>query len=311
MKTQPARGMRECLPVDARRREYVTGVIKEAYERYGFEALETPAIENIETLSGESGEEGDQLTFKLVKRGAHESAGEADVALRYEAELCAAASDALVALGFSSFTIRLNHRQALAGVLDAAGIGAEQHGAALAVLDQLDEIGLEEVAKELQERSITAEAVWKLISFFQNLTALEHAAEITADEITMMPAALNAAVLGRLVEFVGDHEAGARGIDELRSIAHLTAANSAGARLKIDPSLARGLPDNTGAMMKINVPGLAGSLVVGGGCDQSVETSPGQDVRACGFTLSLRRIMAVMTEREMFPDSFGGADETR
>ncbi len=56
-KTQPARGMRDFLPADVRKREYVIGVIKSVYERYGFEPLETPAVENIETLMGKYGEE--------------------------------------------------------------------------------------------------------------------------------------------------------------------------------------------------------------------------------------------------------------
>src|SRR5713226_4417810 len=83
-KTQPARGMRDFLPEDVRKREYVIGVIKEVYERYGFEPLETPAVENIETLMGKYGEEGNQLIFKILKRGVHESTGEADLALRYD-----------------------------------------------------------------------------------------------------------------------------------------------------------------------------------------------------------------------------------
>src|SRR5919112_991312 len=83
-KTQPARGMRDFLPIDLRRREHVVGVIKETYERYGFEPLETPAVENIETLLGKYGEEGNQLIFKILKRGEHEQSGEADLALRYD-----------------------------------------------------------------------------------------------------------------------------------------------------------------------------------------------------------------------------------
>src|SRR5687767_5711272 len=83
-KTQPARGMRDFLPAEVRRREYVIGVIKEVYERYGFEPLETPAAENIETLMGKYGEEGNQLIFKILKRGVHEGTGEADLALRYD-----------------------------------------------------------------------------------------------------------------------------------------------------------------------------------------------------------------------------------
>src|SRR2546425_4574592 len=83
-KTQPARGMRDFLPADVRKRECVIGVIKSVYERYGFEPLETPAVENIETLMGKYGEEGNQLIFKILKRGEHEKTGEADLALRYD-----------------------------------------------------------------------------------------------------------------------------------------------------------------------------------------------------------------------------------
>jgi histidyl-tRNA synthetase len=68
-KTNPARGMRDFLPVDVRKREYVIGIIKQVYESYGYEPLETPAVENIETLMGKYGEEGNQLIFKILKRG--------------------------------------------------------------------------------------------------------------------------------------------------------------------------------------------------------------------------------------------------
>ncbi|MBC7900918.1 MAG: histidine--tRNA ligase [Saprospiraceae bacterium] len=67
--TNPARGMRDFLPSDVRKRNYVIGIIKEVYESYGFEPLETPAVENIETLMGKYGEEGNQLIFKILKRG--------------------------------------------------------------------------------------------------------------------------------------------------------------------------------------------------------------------------------------------------
>jgi histidyl-tRNA synthetase len=83
-RTQPARGMRDFLPGDVRRREYVMGVIARVYRRYGFEPLETPAMEHIETLLGQYGEEGNKLIFKILRRGEHEATGEADLALRYD-----------------------------------------------------------------------------------------------------------------------------------------------------------------------------------------------------------------------------------
>jgi len=87
--TNPARGMRDFLPPDVRKRDYVIGIIKEVYESYGFEPLETPAVENIETLMGKYGDEGNQLIFKILKRGEKLKAdGDvkdlADLALRYD-----------------------------------------------------------------------------------------------------------------------------------------------------------------------------------------------------------------------------------
>ena len=93
--TKPARGMRDFLPSDVRKRNYVINIIKEVYESYGFEPLETPSVENLETLTGKYGEEGNQLIFKILKRGEklqeELSAGKiqnenelSDLALRYD-----------------------------------------------------------------------------------------------------------------------------------------------------------------------------------------------------------------------------------
>src|ERR1051326_5774148 len=84
MSSKPPSGTRDFLPGDIRRREYVIDVVRRVYERYGFEPLETPAFENIETLLGKYGEEGSKLIFKILRRGEHERSGEADLALRYD-----------------------------------------------------------------------------------------------------------------------------------------------------------------------------------------------------------------------------------
>src|ERR1700680_4927933 len=84
MSTKPPGGTRDFLPDDIRRREYVIGVVRRVYERYGFEPLETPAFENIETLVGKYGDEGNKLIFKILRRGEHEASGDADLALRYD-----------------------------------------------------------------------------------------------------------------------------------------------------------------------------------------------------------------------------------
>jgi histidyl-tRNA synthetase len=362
-KTQPARGMRDFLPEDVRKREYVIGVIKEVYERYGFEPLETPAAENIETLMGKYGEEGNQLIFKILKRGVHEGTGEADLALRYdltvplarvvaeyrdklpkffkryqiqpvwradrpargrfrefyqcdvdvlgsrsmivEAEICAAASEVLVKLGFSDFCVRLNHRKALTGILGVAGVALDNHDSALIALDKLDKIGTDGVKKEFAARGVNEVAGDRLLKFFSDLTSLEHAAEIVAEDKSRQ--ASNKAVLGRIVEFVSDNELGAQGVAELQSILDYVGAMGLSDRIKIDPTLARGLSYYTGAIMEINVKDLAGSLGGGGRYDNLVGMFAGQDIPACGFSLGLERILVVMSEREMFPASVGTA----
>src|SRR5688572_995033 len=81
---RPARGMRDFLPQDVRRRAHVIRTVEAIYRGYGFQPLETPALENIETLTGKYGEEGNKLIFKVLRRGEHEASGETDLALRYD-----------------------------------------------------------------------------------------------------------------------------------------------------------------------------------------------------------------------------------
>lgn len=66
---QPAKGTRDFLPQAVRRRRYAEQRIRRIYETHGFEPLETPTLERLETLSGKYGDEGDQLLFKVLLRG--------------------------------------------------------------------------------------------------------------------------------------------------------------------------------------------------------------------------------------------------
>lgn len=350
MSTQPARGMRDFLPDDVRRRRHVLDVVTRVYERFGFEPLETPAVENIETLLGKYGEEGNRLIFKILKRGEHEQSGQADLALRYdltvplarvvaeyrgrlpkffkryqiqpvwradrpargrfrefyqcdvdaigstspavEAEVCAAVSDVLAALGFSEFTIRLNHRELLRGLLDRSGVAGELHDQALVAIDKLDKIGAGGVMAELVERGLAGDAAARALAAFGDA------------------AAAAPAELARLAALLDGHESGLQGLQNLREIVALSEATSAGPHLRIDASLARGLSYYTGAIFEIGVSDLAGSLGGGGRYDNLVGMFSAESVPACGFSLGLERILVVMGERGMFPPTVAatGAD---
>lgn len=92
--SKPPSGMRDFLPAELMRRNHVASTIKQVYELYGFVPVETPSIENLSTLLGKYGDEGDQLLFrilhrrdKLAKALAQESTAEkdlADLGLRYD-----------------------------------------------------------------------------------------------------------------------------------------------------------------------------------------------------------------------------------
>ena len=62
-------GTRDFGPDTVRKRNYIFNTIRKVFELYGFQPLETPAMENIETLMGKYGEEGDKLIFKILNNG--------------------------------------------------------------------------------------------------------------------------------------------------------------------------------------------------------------------------------------------------
>jgi histidyl-tRNA synthetase len=340
MSTKPPGGTRDFLPDDIRRREHVISVIRGVYEQYGFEPLETPAFENIETLLGKYGEEGNRLIFKILRRGEHEATGEADLALRYdltvplarviaqyqhelpkffkryqiqpvwradrpargrfrefyqcdidaigsaspivEVEQLAAVSEVMSRLGFRDFVVRLNHRSLLTALLGLSEIPIAQYDAALVALDKLDKIGRDGVQKEIQARGIPIESAGKLLTWLEDSARESPLEAVDALEV-LLP--------------------GHPAVRELRTIQSLAESTPASGRIRIDPSLARGLSYYTGAIMEVSVPDLAGSLGGGGRYDNLIGMFLGRAVPACGVSLGLERIIVVMTEKNMFPAS--------
>ena len=237
--TKPPSGMRDYLPETVAKRRYVVAKIEDVFQRYGFLPLETPAIENLTTLLGKYGEEGDQLLFRLLHRGdkltralGKESTQAGDLAelgLRYdltvplarvvaqygntlprvfkryqiqpvwradrpakgrfrefyqcdvdltgttsllaEAEVMNAVSNALLDLGFSNFSIALNHRVILRSMIETAGIDPGLEGSALIAIDKLDKIGVDGVREELMQRGITQESAQRLLALTSRLNS--------------------------------------------------------------------------------------------------------------------------------------------
>jgi histidyl-tRNA synthetase len=332
--------MRDFLPQEVRRREYVIGIVEDVYRKYGFQPLETPALENIETLTGKYGEEGNKLIFKVLRRGEHESSGETDLALRYDLTVplarVVAEHRGRLPKFFKRYQIqpvwradrpaRGRFREFYQCDVDAIGSRAPivETEVCAAVSDVLLRLGFGDFVIKINHRRVLsglldASGVTPDLEG-QALVALDKLDKIGADGVRgeLEHRGIGAAAADRLlavfaagstleqVDAALQNDEARQAANELRQIFTLGAATSAGSHLRFDPSLARGLSYYTGAIMEIAVPDLAGSLGGGGRYDGLIGMFLGENIPACGFSLGLERILVVMTERGMFPAGVDG-----
>ena len=325
--------MRDFLPEDVRRRQYVIDVVRRVYERYGFEPLETPALENIETLTGKYGEEGNQLIYKVLRRGEGAASGETDLALRYDltVPLARVVADNRGKLPrfFKRYQIqpvwradrpaRGRFREFYQCDVDAIGSTSPVVEVEMiaSVSEVLQTLGFTDFVVQLNHRAL--------------LTALLDAAGVPADKhgdaliaidkldkigrdkvaedlvargIDRAAGDAGLSAFEDVVAFdamVNRSEAGASAGRNVGAIMSLAESTPAAGHVKFTPRLARGLSYYTGAIMEIAVADLPGSLGGGGRYDGLIGMFSGEQIPACGFSLGLERILVVMGERNMFP----------
>lgn len=78
------KGTRDFSPVEVAKRQYIIGIIKSNFEKFGFQPIETPTFENSETLMGKYGEEGDRLIFKILNSGDYLAKADATILMNKE-----------------------------------------------------------------------------------------------------------------------------------------------------------------------------------------------------------------------------------
>ncbi len=87
MKPSIPKGTRDFGPADMQKRQYIFDTIRRNFRLYGYAPIETPAMENITTLTGKYGEEGDQLIFKVLNSRIHESNKKEELKKEFELSL--------------------------------------------------------------------------------------------------------------------------------------------------------------------------------------------------------------------------------
>ena len=326
------KGFRDYLPETMIPREWLIDTARRVYRSYGFCPIDTPALEYLEILTGKGSEETDKQLYKFqdhgqrwvglrfdltvplarfaaqhiavlgtpfkryhiaaVWRGENTQRGRfrefmqcdfdtiGTQALASDIETTLVIHDLFQALGIRDFTIHVNNRQVLTGLLDRLGL-ADRAAPMLRALDKLAKIGREKVADEM--------------------VAVAGATHQQAEQVLALSetSGSNDQVLARLDKIVEGSETGRAGVAKLAELN--TAVLAAGvdpARVRITPSIARGLDYYTGTVFETfldKLPGI-GSVCSGGRYDNLASLYTKEQLPGIGASLGLDRLLAALEE---------------
>jgi histidyl-tRNA synthetase len=370
LKARLPRGLADRAPAEIAATRRMTETIRKVYELYGFEPVETPAIEYTDALGKFlpdqdrpnegvfSFQDDDEqwlslrydLTAPLARYVAEnfdtlpkpyrsyragyvyrnekpgpgrfrqfmqfdaDTVGSASMAA--DAEICMMAADTMEALGIprGSYVVKVNNRKVLDGVMEAIGVGGEEHaGKRLTVLraiDKLDRLGLDGVCALLgpgrkdesgdftKGAGLPSTAIDRIVNFTGwGERGSGSKSTIPANEVTI--ANFEDAVRGSSIGKVG--------VDELANIKQIfQAAGYDDGRIVIDPSVVRGLEYYTGPVYEVELtlpitgddgkPVRFGSVGGGGRYDGLVSRFRGEPVPATGFSIGVSRLLAALMQ---------------
>lgn len=186
-----------------------------------------------------------------------------------DAEVLCAHHDALVSLGVTDFTILLNCRHVLLGLLEVFDVPAHLSEGVLTSLDKLDKLTPIRVIDELIARGLPDQ------------TAMELVVTMTAPDATEQIRTI----------LKKKSEVGITGLDEVDEILRLVTAQIPAERIAFTPRMVRGLSYYTGPIWETEVAGAPGSLGSGGRYDHLIEQLGGPDVAATGTSIGIERVL--------------------
>ncbi len=317
-------------------REGLMETARRVYRSFGYAPIDTPALEYHEILAGKGGEESDRQMYQFIDHGGRHVAmrfdltvplarfvaqhidqlgtpfkryhigtvwrGEKSQAGRYrefiqcdfdiigttslasDVETGLVIHELIQAIGFDQFSIRVNHRKVLTGVLEKLQL-SQQTVPVLRAIDKLDKAGPESVRDELEACGVTGRP---------------------ADQLLQMVSirGSNEEVLQQLQPLVDGNDQATTGLERMRQFAeHIAASGISDARLRIDPSIARGLDYYTGMVFEtyLNQDPEIGSVCSGGRYDNLAELFTKRELPGIGASLGLDRLLAAMQRLEMLP----------
>lgn len=321
----PPRGMRDFLPQEKGRREYVLNKIRQVYRSHGFQEIETPALEDIDRLTSGQGGDNEKLAFRVMKRGAElESAlsvqvsdtdGLADLGLRYDLTVPLtryyATNHAKLPRVFKALQTgsvwraerpqKGRYRQFVQCDIDIIGDSSELAEIELlnASLDALAEIGISDSTIRVNHRELLIELLDSLgVPVDQRGSAM-----ITIDKLDKIFAE---GVVSELGAKFGSEVAAAAQIwltslgsnpvapDRLQNIFKAIETRHGAGKLRFDPTLVRGMGYYTGPIFEIEHPKSGSSIGGGGRYDGMVGRWLGTDAPAVGISIGFERAVELV-----------------
>lgn len=302
------KGFRDFLPNDVRKRDYVKNILKGVFESYGFEPLETPALEYEEILTGKYGEEGDKLMYRFTDNG------ERKVALRYDqtvplARVMAQYQNELPTpfkryqmqnVWRAENTQKGRFREFLQCDIDTVGVLSPTADAEILATAyfSLQRLGFKDFKFLLNDRNV-----------FKDVTK---ASIVTIDKLTKIGREKVIAELVDRGEF-DTYENAEKVLVQIEStsptpwiIEVIQSAAALGVpedTLSFNPTLARGLDYYTSTIIEVEIRDYeAGSVGGGGRYNELVGMFSKETVPAVGFAFGFDRLIEAMDELSLFPD---------
>lgn len=295
------KGFRDFLPSSARKRQYVINALKKVFESYGFEPLETPALEYEEILLGKYGDEGDKLMYRF------EDNGKRKVALRYDqtvplARVVAQYQNELT-MPFKRYQIQNvwraentqkgRFREFLQCDIDTVGTSSPLADAEIIEIaaTSLKTLGFKDFKILINDRKNLNNIDKKTISILDKLT------KIGEDKVRayLKEEGLDNNILGKIKNLPPTQN-----IENIINL--LEKLKIAKSNIKFSPTLARGLDYYTGLIFEIEIEGYsAGSVCGGGRYDNLIGMFANKQIPAVGFAFGFDRLIEAMEELNIFP----------
>lgn len=328
MKPQTLKGFYDYFSDDMRIRNFIKDSFREIAEEYGFEPLETPALEYSELILGQSGEEAEKLYYKFKDNG------DRDVMLKYELmiPMCRAVAQNInsIILPYKRYQVqnvwraenvqRGRLREFTQMDVDILGSGSPLADAEIILfgISFLKKIGFENFRARLNSREIIQGIVEileieesKFEKIYISIDKLDKIGKEKVREILILDSNIEEEKVDKLLEIIEIKDidkisnilensiAGKNGVENIKKILSIINGIEQD-KVLFDLSLARGLTSYTGAVWEFEIiEGNVGSVSGGGRYDKAVSKYLGREIPATGTSFGLERLAEVIKQMEM------------